>query len=258
MKFRPCIDLHQGKVKQIVGSTLSDSTSDKLITNYVSDKSADWYANSYKKDNLPGGHVIQLGKENEDAAKEALSAWPGGLQIGGGINLNNAKQWLDIGASKVIVTSHIFKNGEVHYNRLKALSDSIGKERLVLDLSCRKTKKGYVIVTDRWQKFTNVIIDDANLDFFAQYCSEFLIHAVDVEGQNRGIEIDLIHILGKWQKLPITYAGGISTWDDLINIQTIGNKKIDFTIGSALDIFGGSGFIYRDLVLANSNNYNQI
>jgi phosphoribosylformimino-5-aminoimidazole carboxamide ribotide isomerase len=258
MKFRPCIDLHQGKVKQIVGSTLSNKSSKSLITNFISKQSATWFANLYQKDHLGGGHMIQLGNGNEAPAKQALSAWPKGLQIGGGINSENALKWLELGASKVIVTSHIFKNGEIHFDRLKYLSDLIGKEQLVLDLSCRKHNNQYFIVTDRWQKFTNVTVDHQSLDFFAQYCSEFLIHAVDVEGKNSGIEQDLISKLGHWQKIPITYAGGISSWEDIQSIKTVGEEKIDFTIGSALDIFGGQGFTYQDLVKENANGFQQI
>ena len=258
MKFRPCIDLHQGKVKQIVGSTLSNNSSKNLITNFISEQSAAWYAKLYRKDHLSGGHMIQLGSGNETSAKQALSAWPNGLQIGGGINSENAQKWLEAGASKVIVTSHIFKNGEIHFDRLKYLSDLIGKEQLVLDLSCRKLNNQYFIVTDRWQKFTKVTVDHQSLDFFARYCSEFLIHAVDVEGKNNGIEQDLISELGRWQKIPITYAGGISTWEDIKSIKTIGEKRIDFTIGSALDIFGGKGFTYHDLAKENANGFQKI
>ena len=258
MKFRPCIDLHQGKVKQIVGSTLSNNSSKSLITNFISKHSAAWFADLYQKNQLIGGHMIQLGSGNDASAKQALSAWPKGLQIGGGITSENAQKWLKSGASKVIVTSHIFKNGEIHFNRLKNLSDLIGKEQLVLDLSCRKQNNQYFIVTDRWQKFTNVIVNHQSLDLFAQYCSEFLIHAVDVEGKSNGIEQDLVSLLGHWQKIPITYAGGISSWEDIKCIKTVGEKKIDFTIGSALDIFGGRGFNYQDLVKENADGFQQI
>lgn len=258
MKFRPCIDLHQGKVKQIVGSTLSNETSSALVTNYISRQSADWFANLYKEDHLIGGHVIQLGGGNEAAAQGALAAWPRGLQIGGGINYDNAQKWLNAGANKIIVTSYIFQNGEIHTDRLKKLCELVGRDQLVLDLSCRKSNNEYIIVTDRWQKFTNVPIDHESLDFFAQYCSEFLIHAVDVEGKNSGIELQLIHKLGSWQKIPITYAGGISSWDDIKRIAEIGEKKIDFTIGSALDILGGNGFKYQDLVKENNSAFQQI
>src|SRR5208282_1311250 len=133
--FRPCIDLHEGKVKQIVGGSLGDAG---LRTNFVSEKPARWFAELYKRDGLTGGHVIMLGPGNENEARAALAAYPGGLQIGGGINRDNAQSWLDAGASHVIVTSWVFREGRVDWNRLGELVKTIGKERLVLDLSCRK------------------------------------------------------------------------------------------------------------------------
>jgi len=251
MKFRPCIDLHQGIVKQIVGSSLSNSDGDSLITNFSSDRSPGWYAELYKNDGLVGGHVIRLGPGNDSAAKDAVSAWSGGLQLGGGINVKNAGQWLEWGADKVIVTSYIFSNGEIHVDRLQNLADSIGREKLVLDLSCRKKNGRYWIVTDRWQKFTQVEILPDTLDYFSTFGCEFLIHAVDVEGKSGGIETELVEMLGKWGKIPITYAGGISSWDDIDRIGQLGKGKIDYTVGSALDIFGGAGLKYEDLVENN-------
>ncbi len=248
MKFRPCIDLHQGVVKQIVGSTLSENSTDKLETNFASTKSASWYAKKYMRDELSGGHVIRLGPGNDQAAREALCAWPGGLQLGGGINNQNAVGWLDAGADKVIVTSFIFQNGQVHENNLKTISNLIGKDNLVLDLSCRKKDGRYWIVTDRWQKFTQIDLTPANLDYFARYCCEFLIHAVDVEGKSSGIETDLLLRLGKWERIPVTYAGGVRSWSDIKLISDLGENRIDFTVGSALDIFGGNGLKYKDLI----------
>ncbi|MBU3917976.1 phosphoribosylformimino-5-aminoimidazole carboxamide ribotide isomerase [bacterium] len=248
MKFRPCIDLHQGIVKQIVGSTLDESASNSLITNFASKKPASWYASLYKKDNLTGGHIIRLGPGNDEAAYDAISAWPGGLQLGGGIDDSNALKWLEIGASAVIVTSYIFRDGKVLEDRLKRLVNVIGKDNLVLDLSCRKKDGHYWIVTDRWQKFTQVKMDPANLDYFAQYCREFLVHAVDVEGKCEGIEFDLLKQLGTWGKIPITYAGGIHSMNDIEQIRKLGHNKIDFTVGSALDIFGGDRLKYDELV----------
>ncbi len=248
MKFRPCIDLHQGVVKQIVGSTLNDHTSESLITNFSSKRPASWFASKYRKDQLTGGHIICLGPGNEDAARDAISAWPGGLQLGGGIDSSNASKWLEIGASAVIVTSHIFKDGKVFEDRLNKLVEITGKNRLVLDLSCRKKDGQYWIVTDRWQKFTDVNINRVNLDYFSQYCGEFLIHAVDVEGKSDGIETELLKQLGTWGKIPITYAGGIHSMDDIEQIRKLGNNKIDFTVGSALDLFGGNKLKYDELV----------
>ena len=247
MQFRPCIDLHQGSVKQIVGGTLSDKDEDALQTNFEARKPAAWFAQLYRDDNLTGGHVIQLGPGNRDAAEAALSAWPGGLQLGGGVNLDNAADWIDAGAAAVIVTSWVFYNGTVNEDRIKALSRRIGAQRLVLDLSCRRRGNDYYVVTDRWQKFTDVRIAPRLLDRLADHCAEYLIHGVDVEGRCQGIETPLVALLGKWGQLPITYAGGVHTEADLRAIKHLGRGRIDFTVGSALDIFGGKGFAYDDL-----------
>jgi phosphoribosylformimino-5-aminoimidazole carboxamide ribotide isomerase len=248
MKFRPCIDLHGGLVKQIVGSTLSDGDPSGLTTNFVAEKSPSWFAELYKSDNLTGGHIIKLGPGNEAAAEEALRAWPGGMQLGGGITAENAEEWIEKGASHVIVTSYVFKDGEVDMGRLKKLVEAVGGERLVLDLSCRKKDDEYFIVTDRWQKFTEVKITHKVMDELGAYCDEFLIHAADVEGKCSGIEVDLVEKLGQWPVLPITYAGGIRGFDDLEIINTKGAGKLDFTVGSALDIFGGSQMSYKKTV----------
>lgn len=246
MKFRPCIDLHQGVVKQIVGSTLSDND-EAPETNFEAEKPASWFAELYKKDNLTGGHVIQLGSGNIDAAVSALSAWPQGLQIGGGINIDNAGFWLGKGAEAVIVTSWVFHDGVINKDRLKKLSDYVGKERLVLDLSCRKKNNDYVIVTNRWQTYTEEVVTEKLLDNLSGFCSEFLIHAVDVEGMCSGIETPLVELLGRWAGRPLTYAGGIRSMDDIDRINTLGNGNIDFTVGSALDIFGGKFLKYEEL-----------
>ncbi len=248
MKFRPCIDLHNGLVKQIVGSTLSDKDSQGPVTNFTSEKPPEWYAKKYKEDNLTGGHVIQLGKGNEAAAKAALEQWPGGMQIGGGINVHNAAKWLDYGASAVIVTSWVFHGGIINMDRLERLVKAIGKEHLVLDLSCRKKDDAYMIVTDRWQTFTREAVNSRLLDRLSAYCSEYLIHAVDVEGKCSGIEMDLVKLLGGWNKIPVTYAGGIRSMEDIQMIENLGKGHIDFTVGSALDIFGGKNLAYRQLV----------
>ena len=238
-RFRPCIDLHDGKVKQIVGSTLSD-TSDTVHTNFVADHDAAWFAEQYRRDNLTGGHVIKLGPGNDEAARRALAAWPGGLQIGGGITAENAAEWLDAGAAQVIVTSYIFQNGELRLDHLKKLVAATGRERLVLDLSCRRTREGsYRIVTDRWQKFTRREISAETMSFLAEFCAEFLIHAVDVEGKQAGIDRELLTLLAETAPIPCVYAGGIHSFDDIAAIQSVGGGKIDYTVGSALDLFGG-------------------
>jgi phosphoribosylformimino-5-aminoimidazole carboxamide ribotide isomerase len=254
MHFRPCIDLHGGVVKQIVGATLSDSGVHGLETNFQAEKPAGWFADLYRQSNLKGGHVIQLGRGNTAAARSALSQWPGGMQLGGGINADNAGSWLDAGASHVIVTSWVFNDGQIQMARLKQLSRRIGKTRLVLDLSCRKRGDAYLVATDRWQTFTTEAVTYRLLDRLSDYCDEFLIHAVDVEGRCAGIETDLVAHLGRWEGLPVTYAGGISNQQDIDLIESMGNGNIDFTVGSALDIFGGSGLRYEDLARRYGRN----
>ena len=248
MKFRPCIDLHKGEVKQIVGSSLSDKDPAMLKTNFTADKPSSWYAEMYRGDNLTGGHIIMLGEGNEQAASEALAAWPGGLQIGGGISPDNARLWLDRGASHVIVTSCVFKAGRIDRDCLARLVRTVGKNRLVLDLSCRKRGDDYYIVTDRWQKFTEVAITAKSLAEFGRSCDEFLIHAADVEGKCEGVEVGLLEKLSAWADCPTTYAGGVRHLADLELIDRLGRGRLDVTIGSALDIFGGSGITYRQAV----------
>lgn len=245
--FRPCIDLHDGKVKQIVGSSLSDNRS-QLHTNFVSAHDAAYYADMYRRDKLGGGHVIMLGSGNDKAARQALSAYPGGLQIGGGINAANAEQWLDWGASHVIVTSWIFQDGELDMNRLRELSDLIGPSRLVLDLSCRWKDNAYYIVTERWQRFSHTVVNAGTLDALAEFCAEFLIHAVDVEGKQGGIDSQLIQLMANESPIPCVYAGGISSFDDIDSIRKAGDGRVAYTIGSALDIFGGSKLKYSEVI----------
>jgi phosphoribosylformimino-5-aminoimidazole carboxamide ribotide isomerase len=254
--FRPCIDLHEGKVKQLVGGTLSDDST-RVKTNFVAEHSASWYAELYKKDNLRGGHVIMLGPGNEPEGRAALRAYPGGLQIGGGINAGNAHEWLNTGASHVIVTSWVFRDGKVDWERLKQLHGIVGKDHLVIDLSCRRRDGDYFVVTDRWQKFTDVKLSENTVDQFAEWCSEFLIHAVDVEGLCRGIDQELVSQLGEWVAIPTTYAGGARSLADLELVTRLGGGRIDLTIGSALDIFGGSGVRYEDLIEFNRRLSNQ-
>lgn len=248
--FRPCIDLHEGQVKQIVGGTLQDDAAG-LRTNFVSTRSSAWFAELYRADQLTGGHVIQLGPGNEAAAQAALRAYPGGLQLGGGVNLENAQAYLDAGASHVIVTSWVFREGQVVWDRLAALRDKIGQHRLVLDLSCRVRDDAYWVVTDRWQKFTSLTLSADTLGRMAVYGDEFLVHAVDVEGLCRGIDHRLVGLLAQWSPIPATYAGGAQSLDDLDTVTRLGHGRIDLTIGSALDIFGGAGVRYADAVAYN-------
>jgi phosphoribosylformimino-5-aminoimidazole carboxamide ribotide isomerase len=252
--FRPCIDLHEGKVKQIVGGSLGDSGP---RTNFVSDRPAAWFAGLYKRDGLTGGHVIMLGPGNETEARSALAVFPGGLQIGGGINAQNARGWLDAGASHVIVTSWVFCEGRVDWVHLDELVKVIGKSRLVLDLSCRKRGGNYFVVTDRWQRFTELAITPDALKQFAESCAEFLIHAVDREGLCCGIDRELVEKLGHWTPIPATYAGGANSLADLEEVTRLGQGKIDLTIGSALDIFGGKGVKYDDAVKFNRRQMEQ-
>ncbi len=246
MQFRPCIDIHNGAVKQIVGGSLKD-IGNQAQENFVSKMDAAFYARLYQKFGLKGGHIILLNNKDSEyfeatkkQAIEALKAYPGGLMIGGGIQADNAKEYLDAGASHVIVTSYVFKNGDVHIENLKKLVQAVGREHIVLDLSCRKIEHEYHIMTDRWQKASNVILSTETLDYFKNFCDEFLIHAVDVEGKSNGIEEELAAFLGNWAKLPITYAGGVHDFHDLELLKKLGRDKIDVTIGSALDLFGGS------------------
>ena len=276
-KFRPCIDLHQGQVKQIVGSTLKDSSASgessantrtaseqqqhqQLSTNFSTTKPASDYATLYQNDALTGGHVIMLGPGNVEAATLALQAYPGGLQVGGGINETNCQEWIDKGASHVIITSAVFRDGQVDLERLQKIVSLIGKEKLVLDLSCRRRRRQkpqdnyYYVVTDRWQKFTEYAVTPENLQTLAQYCSEFLVHGVDVEGMQCGILEDLVSLLGEHSPVPVTYAGGVRSLEDLDLVDRLGKGKVDVTVGSALDIFGGS--LAYDKVVEWHNNKN--
>ena len=245
MNFRPCIDIHNGQVKQIVGGSLIDM-GDYAKENFVSDKDGGYYATLYKNAGLKGGHIILLNPKDsryyEDdvlQAKKALAAYNNGLMIGGGINNENACEFLKAGASHVIVTSYVFKNGEILFDNLERIKKETGKEHLVLDLSCRKKDGDFYIVTDRWQKFTNVKITGKLMKELSSYCDEYLIHAVDVEGQAHGIESGLVRILDEYNTIPVTYAGGVGSYEDLTLLKELGHNKIDVTIGSALDLFGG-------------------
>ena len=253
MQFRPCIDIHNGKVKQIVGSSLKD-IGNQAEENFVSEQGAADFARMYQKDGIKGGHIILLNAKDSEyfeatkqQALEALRAYPGGLQIGGGITAENARFYLKQGASHVIVTSYVFKDGKINYQNLDKLVAAAGKEHIVLDLSCRYQNDGYYIVTDRWQRFTEEKVSLELLDKLSAYCDEFLVHAVDVEGKQSGIQKELVELLGTWGKIPITYAGGVHDFADLKEIKELGNGKLHVTIGSALDLFGGK-LSYQDVL----------
>lgn len=246
MEFRPCIDIHNGKVKQIVGGSLKDRNNEAL-ENFVSEQDAPFYANLYKGAGIKGGHIILLNAADSEyyevtkaQAIAALKAYPDGLQVGGGITPENAGEYLAAGASHVIVTSYVFKDGRIHFERLQKMVEAVGKAHLVLDVSCRKYGEDYVVVTDRWQKKTEEKLDIALLDRLSEYCDEFLIHAVDVEGKANGIEKELVALLGEWNKLPVTYAGGVHSFTDLQQIKELGKNHLNVTVGSALDLFGGN------------------
>lgn len=257
MEFRPCIDIHDGKVKQIVGGSLKDSGA---TVNFESEQDGGYYAALYKEHHLKGGHIILLNPAASDyyeadrlQAFRALSSYPGGFQIGGGITADNASEYIQKGASHVIVTSFVFKDGKVNYDNIHKLVDAVGKEHIVLDLSCRRKDNDYYIVTDRWQKFTDVTITHQTLDELSDYCDEFLIHAADVEGRCQGIETGLIRILDSWNGTTvITYAGGVGSYEDLQSLKELSHNKINVTIGSALDLFGGKLNFEKILEICNN------
>lgn len=246
MRFRPCIDIHNGKVKQIVGGSLTD-LKDQAEENFVSEQDAAFYAQLYRKEGLQGGHVILLnGKDSpyyeatRQQAMLALRTYPRGLQIGGGVNPENAQEYLDAGASHVIVTSYVFKDGEISWERLREMEQAAGSEHLVLDLSCRKKEDRYFVVTDRWQKFTDVPVTIELMKELGTHCDEFLVHAVDVEGKANGVETELAKLLSEYTDHPVTYAGGVGSMSDLQDLRTYGKDRLDVTVGSALDLFGGN------------------
>ena len=252
MRFRPCIDIHNGEVKQIVGGSLNDEN-DQAVENFTARQGADYFARLYQKDGLRGGHVILLNppsskyyEKTRQQAMKALAAYPKGLQIGGGITAENAEEYIEAGASHVIVTSYVFKDGKIHWDLMDELRRAVGKEHVVIDLSCRRKDDGYYIVTNRWQTFTNVRLTGEILDKIAGYCDEFLVHGVDVEGRASGIEEDLVRLLGRHEKNAVTYAGGIGSLEDLERLRVLSDGRVDFTIGSALDLFGG-GIPYEEI-----------
>ncbi|KAI8909369.1 Phosphoribosylformimino-5-aminoimidazole carboxamide ribotide isomerase [Powellomyces hirtus] len=249
--FRPCIDLHQGQVKQIVGASLNSDEPTTLKTNFVATHPPAYYAANYRTHGLSGAHVIKLGSDNDAAAKEALAAWPKGLQVGGGITIDNAQEWLDAGAHKVIVTSWLFPNAKFSSARLEALCAKIGKESIVVDVSCKRRGDKWIVAMNKWQTPTDTEVNKETLDYMAQYCSEFLVHAADVEGLCQGIDEDLVKRLGEWCTIPCTYAGGGKETGDLQLVEKLSDGKVDLTFGSALDMFGGTGVKFDDCVAWN-------
>ena len=246
MRFRPCIDIHNGTVKQIVGGSLNKDTSSAL-ENFVAKQSAKRYAKRYKKDGLTGGHIIMLNSldssmyaETKIQALKALKAYPGAMQVGGGINNRTAKEFIDAGATHVIVTSFVFFEGRINYDNLEKLVDAVGVDRIVLDLSCRKKGDDYYVVTDRWQNFTEEKVEPALFEKLDKYCDEFLVLGVDAEGKKSGLDEELVGILASYNGKAITYAGGISSIEQIEKFKEASDGKLDFTIGSALDIFGGN------------------
>ena len=239
MRFRPCIDLHDGKVKQIVGATLE---SGNLAENFISERSAGDYARLFARDNLPGGHVIMLGKGCEAAAKEALAAYPGGLQIGGGIRAENAAEYLQAGASHVIVTSAAFRDGQLSLEAIAEISQVVGREHLVLDLSCVPVDGGYRVAANRWKTVTETAVTPALLTELEAWCDEFLIHAVAVEGRKEGPDLALAAMLADYARHgnAVTYAGGLASEADLDQFFAASDGVLDYTIGSALDLYGGT------------------
>ena len=256
MKFRPCIDIHNGRVKQIVGGSLQDA-GNRADENFVSDRTAAYYADMYRRDGLTGGHVILLNKKDTpyyeqtlEQGLQALAAYPGGLQIGGGVTAKNAPMFLEKGASHVIVTTYLFKDGEFCTDRLFKLADTVGREHIVIDLSCRRQYDSYVVVTDRWQHFTKLAVTPELLKMLEPFCAEFLIHGVDSEGKRNGMEADLVSMIADYDGNPVTYAGGLHTWAAIETFRELSKGRLDYTVGSALDLFGGT-MSYRELVEGN-------
>ncbi|CAA9957944.1 Histidine biosynthesis [Pyrenophora teres f. maculata] len=253
-RFRPCIDLHAGSVKQIVGGTLNTTTPDILQTNWTSSHPSAFYADLYKKHALTGAHVIMLGPGNDVAAQEALAAWPGGMQVGGGITDKNAAEWIARGAEKVIITSYLFPNSTFSQDRLRAVLAALDNDvqKLVVDLSCRRKDDKWFVATNKWQTITDFELNKDSIALLEPHCSEFLIHAADVEGLQRGIDHELVEKLAEWCSIPVTYAGGGRSIEDLELVKKLSKGKVDLTIGSALDIFGGSGVKFEDCVKWNA------
>jgi len=233
-------------VKQIIGGSLSD-IQDQAEENFTARQDAGWFAGLYKKDGLKGGHIILLNgvdspffSATKKQAMLALEAYPKGLQIGGGITAENAKEYIDAGASHVIVTSYIFQDGCFLKKNLEKLVEVVGRKHIIIDLSCRKRDGAYYVVTNRWQQFSKEKLTVLWMEVLAEYCDGFLVHGVDVEGKSAGMEVELVRLLSRFTKRPVTYAGGIGSLKDLKKFEEESKGRLDFTIGSALDIFGGN------------------
>ncbi|KAK3692849.1 1--5-imidazole-4-carboxamide isomerase [Podospora appendiculata] len=253
-RFRPCIDLHAGQVKQIVGGTL-DSATAALQTNFVSPHPPAHFAQLYRDGDLQGAHVIMLGPGNREAARESLAAWPGRLQVGGGITDENAREWIDAGAEKVIITSYLFPDGKFSQQRLDDVLAALGgdKTKLVIDLSCRRRgDNAWFVAMNKWQTITDMEVSQESIKMLEPYCSEFLIHAADNEGLQRGIDEKLVQRLAEWCSIPVTYAGGGRHLQDLETVKQLSGGKVDLTIGSALDCFGGSGVTLAECIEWNN------
>ncbi|KAF6005708.1 hypothetical protein HII12_005282 [Brettanomyces bruxellensis] len=236
-----CIDIHGGKVKQIVGGTLNQDDTEQskntcksnLETNFVSEKSSSYYAKLYEEHGIIRTHVIKLGslEENNRVAIEALKAWPKHLQIGGGINDTNAKYWIQQGADKVIVTSWLFPKGQFDKSRLERISQLVGKEHLVVDLSyfdAGGVEQGRLLSYSRGTA--------RNSSFMQLMLKAFC----------KGIDQELVAKLAEWCTSPIVYAGGAKSIDDLKLVDKLSHGRVDLTFGSALDLFGGKLVRFKD------------
>jgi len=250
--FRACLDLHGGQVKQIVGGSLDLGAPEKLKTNFESSQPIEYYTDLYRRHELKGTHLIKLGPANDDLARRGLASWPGQIQVGGGITLDNAQDWLDAGASKVIVTSYLFPDQKFATDRLRKLTEKIGKNQLVIDLSCKRLGSSWMVAMNQWTTLTDTEVNQQTLDELSESCSEFLVHAADYEGLCQGIDAPLVQRLGEWAKIPVTYAGGAKAASDLALVDSLSHGKVDLTFGSSLDIFGGHLVKFDDLV-----NWNQ-
>ena len=247
-KFRPCIDLHEGRVKQIVGGSLREGGRGP-IENFVAGEPSGWFADRFRTDGMAGGHVIMLGPGNEEAAQEAIAAWPDGFQVGGGVDVHNAASWIASGASHVIVTSWLFdRDGVFLPGRLRELAAEVGSNRVVVDLSARRVEEGWRVAMNRWQTPTDLLVTGETLDRIASHCAEFLVHAADVEGRCEGVDVELVSLLGSWDGKPVTYAGGVGCMEDLRIVEDSSDGKVDVTVGSALDLFGGKGICYNEMI----------
>ena len=240
-------------MRQIVGSSLLKGAPQ---INHTSDFDAAYFASLYREEGLSGGHVISLGDNNQKQAVAALGAYRGGLQYGGGVTAENAQKYLEAGASHVIATSYLMDNNRFCWERLEQLKKEVGQEHLVIDLSCRKTRAGWVVASNRWQTLTKMTLTEKTILELQENCNEFLIHAADEEGKQSGMDEQLIKFLGQYCDIPTTYAGGASSLGDLDKVANLSNKKLDLTIGSALDIFGGFGVTLEDCILWNRSNKN--